>query len=400
MNRTLPLRSKLENVVIVGGGIGGLTASIAFAKTNQLKKVTVIEGKPTVGSKQGSGIALWRNSLRGLHQLNVKNDLEAKGRYLTGSMSYRNGKGTILAVPPAQFPDNFPILCLQRSDLHATLLHHAEANGVTIINKRVSDLSDISTIADIDIQKTLVVGADGIHSVVRRQLTAQTPIFMKYRYWRATIPSPSSIDTNEAYEIWVDKGRFGFVPLKQPEVFWFYSEPCNEEYVSSEMTNDDKKRYLVGLLSGNNMNQTVRTLVEETPASQILQTPIHKVVVKGNWCSSDGKIVLLGDACHATAPNLAQGAGLAIEDAIQLAGSFKLHSDPVAASTHYQSIRKPRARTVQTMADAIASLGHMRYPLAHIRDSILSSCPQFIAGPVFETAVSYSLGGDYTPPHL
>ena len=411
MKRSLPLRDvaheylssaagKLDHVVIVGGGIGGLTAGIALKQSNRFESVSIVEKtKLTSNNKQGSGIALWRNSLLAMEQLKVKSDLENKGKYLTNLISYTDGQGNILAKPSEGFSNQFPILCLQRCDLHSVLHNHALQSGVGIEYDNIKDLNDLFSKIKTDPDKTLIVGADGVHSRIRKSITPETPKFMSYRYWRATIPAPEGIDITEAYECWGDGVRFGFVPLHGSEVFWFISEPCVDEY-SSEPSVEEKKQSILRLMKRTNMNERTSLLVNSTPASSIIETPIHKVILNGRWGSNNGRVVLLGDACHATAPNLAQGAGLAIEDSIQLAHSYKYEKDSSKASLHYESVRKPRAHTVQFMADTIARLGHMRYPSAKIRDVVLSSCPQFIAGPIFNSAVRYSLGGDYVPPPL
>jgi 2-polyprenyl-6-methoxyphenol hydroxylase-like FAD-dependent oxidoreductase len=116
------------------------------------------------------------------------------------------------------------------------------------------------------------------------------------------------------------------------------------------------------------------------------------------------QVILIGDACHATAPNLAQGAGLSIEDALDLASHLKdLNNggfrDIESCLTSFEKKRIPRARTVQFFADTIAFVGQLENPtLIKIRNALMQLVPQWIKSRVFELAVRLTLGWNYRPP--
>ncbi len=114
--------------------------------------------------------------------------------------------------------------------------------------------------------------------------------------------------------------------------------------------------------------------------------------------------MLIGDACHATAPNLAQGAGLSIEDALDLANHFKdlnhgAYKNIEECLEAFERKRIPRAATVQLFADIIAFVGQLENPtLIAIRNKMMQLVPQFIKSKVFEFVVKITLGWNWRPP--
>jgi len=228
---------------------------------------------------------------------------------------------------------------------------------------------------------------------------------------------------SSAFESWGDGQRFGYVPLQAPDVFWFASIPAAEQTgpdgMATSIIDEATKQHLLRLFEGwSGQAQdgaqivNLQRLILSSPASSILRTPIRKVpdVEKFPWQGNRGRVILLGDSAHAVAPNLAQGAGLAIEDALVLATNLSRvvrgEASLEAAARYYELARKPRAKTVQSMADLVATVGHIRGPLALARNYFMLASHKLaptVQSLIFERAVSMSLGGDsnnlyWSPP--
>jgi 2-polyprenyl-6-methoxyphenol hydroxylase-like FAD-dependent oxidoreductase len=288
--------------------------------------------------------------------LGVTNQLEEAGHFMPNA-SYRDSAGNLLAKPANNFADQFPVLCLHRNRL-LRILHDACVDSGVEIRSGISvtgycqsgepsegikaTLSDNTTL-DAD----LIVGADGIHSKVRRQLlgpahaAAHAAEACGYTYFRATLPTDSPALKAEgrggagwhshSFEMWGSGQRFGYVPLKPPEAFWFGSiptdqvrtGPCAAAATGTGPLDGPGKAWLLDRFAGWGAGAdagpekgeaapealAVQRLIAATPAHEILRTDISKVPnVRGfAWHGEGGRVILLGDACHATAPNLAQG---------------------------------------------------------------------------------------------
>lgn len=229
-----------------------------------------------------------------------------------------------------------------------------------------------------------------------------------YTYYRAALDLPNqnynSPEFISSFETWGEGKRFGYVPLKSPQVFWFASIPT-QSLTEIDMKNqnyDSTKSQLLQIFKS--WHNPISYLIDSTHSSQIIRTDIYKIPTLSKWYK--GRIVLLGDACHAAAPNLAQGAGLAIEDALQLAKAIQKYISGQSSLDHilshdYEKLRIPRAQTVQIMADIIASVGQISNPfLIFIRNTIMKMVPFPMKSSMFEFLVRYSLGWNYDPPLL
>jgi len=286
----------------------------------------------------------------------------------------------------------------------------------------------------------VLVAADGLRSPLRALMLREagrtapfTPVHMGYTYFRAvlsvdllddqmaTTTSSTSQWHAHAFESWCDGHRFGYVPLRKPDVFWFVAIRTDHPILASfekepgahgsatQVTgvSEEFKAQLLGLVSPWNAPLPLRLLVSRTPASSLIRTDIFKVpsVSSFPWSSASGRVILLGDAAHATAPNVAQGAGLSIEDAVELAAELArvaptCKSWPEGlriAAARYASSRVPRAQTVQFMADTIASVGQLQHPALRVaRDSVMlvgTTLLPRLEQALFEASVSISLGG-------
>ncbi|WP_241480321.1 DUF4166 domain-containing protein [Legionella norrlandica] len=431
---------KSVHVLIVGGGISGLTLANLLIHSNQQVKfhVTIFESRPSVDSNQesvGGGIGLWPPSQSVLKNLpNYQNFIEQFG-YCMPFPSYRDSNGKILARANEDFSDRFPVQCLSRNDLINMLLDGLKnRDDVEIItSKKICEYerhhNQIIVRTDDKLYKgDLLIACDGIHSKIRNCLMSELkrpPVLetdLGYTYFRANTQIPA--DTKHkwwaaSFETWGTykseqygnhEVRFGYVPLTPPNVFWFIAIKTqkNHKYLSPingvQLINEDTKEFLKDLVKGWKPIRTesgdIAVDYEEliNLTHKILRTDIAKIkgVEQFPWTSKDNRVVLMGDSAHATAPNIAQGAGLCIEDAACLASKLN-RIDYLQGISEYERERKPRAKTVQNIADFIALIGQVNNPLLRkLRNGVMGAATTYLPSlqrGMFEYLVSFSLGG-------
>lgn len=431
---------KSVHVLIVGGGIAGLTLANLLIHGNKEVKfhVTLFESRSSTDSTQesiGGGIGIWPPSQSVLQNIpNYQNFIEQFG-YAMPFPSYRDSNGRILARANEDFGDRFPVQCLNRDDLinmlSAGLKNRDDVEIIT--SKKICEYErhdDQIVVNDgTKLYKgDLLIACDGIHSKIRNCLMSELnlpPVLERdlgYTYFRANTQLP--VDTKNkwwstSFETWGNSTsekygthelRFGYVPLKPPNAFWFIAIKTqeNHKYLSpingAKLVGEDTKEFLLDLVrswkpihtDSGDVAVNYEELINLT--KKILRTDIAKIegVEQFPWTSRDNRVVLMGDAAHATAPNIAQGAGLCIEDAACLASKLN-RVDYLQGLSEYERERKPRAKTVQNVADLIASVGQVENPvLKMLRNGIMrtgTNIMPWLQRRIFEYSVSYSLGG-------
>ena len=307
------------NIAIIGAGIGGLT--LAFALQRKNIPITVYEAAPQI-QPLGAGLGLAANAVNAFFDIGIGEAVLRAGKVLK-VLRIRNEKGAILSETDSEkitaklgIINNFTI---HRADLHEVLLREL-APGTLVLNKRLTDFgvhgeairlkfSDNSQAA-----ANYVIACDGIHSVVRKKLLPETlPRYAGYTCWRGVIDNiPEGTDPDETSETWGAGRRFGIVPLTNNRLYWFAclnareNDPEMKSFKSAELL-----RYF------GRFHSPVPEILRQTPSQSIIWNDI--IDLKPLKKFAFGKILLMGDAAHATTPNMGQGACMAIEDASVLA---------------------------------------------------------------------------------
>ena len=149
----------------------------------------------------------------------------------------------------------------------------------------------------------------------------------------------------------------------------------------------------------------IKNLIESTPINELWSTSLMKIPKMKKW--SEGRVVLLGDAVHGMAPNLAQGTCLSIEDSMELAHQLYLYyfnnnnnNDIVRYLIKYEKNRKLRTKIVQILVPLVHKMGAMKYPWNIFRNFIFLIFPSFIKTYVFDKTHQFALGWSYTAPNL
>jgi 2-polyprenyl-6-methoxyphenol hydroxylase-like FAD-dependent oxidoreductase len=351
-----------RRVVVVGGGIGGLTAALALRADGH--DVIVLERRET-SEEAGAGISLWPNAMRVLRGLGVGEALEASAMS-DGRTSIRTSRGRRLSVADmAEIGRRYaaPLAVVHRSHL-LTVLRDAVGErtlrlGVTCTGVVQDDRTACVHLDDgVHEEGDVVVAADGIGSRLREGLTdGATVRSTGLVAWRAVVPVDGVDVDAVAGEAWGRGELFGAAPLTHGRLYWFASSRAPG---AADGTEREERDRLAERFAG--WHDPIPAIVRSTPPAAIIRTPLRELTALPAWTS--GRVALLGDAAHAMLPNFGQGGCQAVEDASALARSLGGGAAAPDALRAYERSRKPRAEDVARQSRRMSALAHLRNPAA------------------------------------
>ncbi len=363
-------------VLIVGGGIGGLATSLAlqrqgirslvFERTQRFREV-------------GSGLLLAGNAVKALEKLGLADVLQTIAAPLLFSR-LRSWRGEVLMEMPmleAMHCFGTSAVAVHRAELHAALVQALEKECIHLNMQGVSFEQDeqgvhVRFASGEEVQADLLVGADGLHSLVRSQLMGATkPRYAGYTAWRGvTLFNMNQREEQTTFETWGAGKRFGFIPLSQGRVCWFAVATAPEGECEEEAR---EKQKVLDLVSS--CHEPAWAVVEATEACAILRTDIYDRPPLSSW--SQGRVTLVGDAAHPMTPNLGQGACQAIEDAFLLAESLKSEPTIAEAVQRYEARRIKRANAIVRRSWQMGQIAHWEHPWSvNVRDTLLRLTPR------------------------
>lgn len=344
--------------IIVGAGVGGLCAAMAL---QQIGVETEIYEQAPEPRAAGAGLSLWPNAIHALRQIQLGGALDDIAVDIAGNI--RRWDGVVLsAMDPQMVRARYGTssVAVHRVDLMNALLDHV--GDVARYGRRLAryeqDGTKIQVIFEDGTTATgdLLIGADGIHSQVRRQMQPTShPVYRGYPGWRGVVNFPH-VQVGDIWgESWGNGARFGLVPLSQERIYWFatVNHPAGQPP-------DDHHFTLRQLFGG--WHRPIPDVITATPAAAILYNDLHDLEPLSTWV--DGRAVLLGDAAHAMTPNMGQGACQAIEDALVLAKAIQGQPDLAQALDVYQQQRIPHTTKVVLRSRNIGQIGQLSNPLA------------------------------------
>ena len=339
------------NVLVVGGGIGGLTAAIALRRRGH--SVTVIERDPS-WSVYGVGIIQPANVIRAMAELGLVD------AYLSAGFSFDQIEvyapdGTKLArLPSHRLVERYPAnLGIARPALHKVLGDATIAAGAQVrLGVTVADLSDDGSAVCVRFSDgssgifDIVVAADGANSEMRARFFPEVPApeFTGQSVWRYNLPRPKELDALHVYNGPIG---VGLVPLSEALMYMYVTtpEPGNPRYPSEGLAARMRARIA-------DCAPAIRALGEGiTDDEGVVYRPLEVTMAEGAW--HRGRVVLLGDAAHTTTPHLGQGAAMAIEDSLVLADELSRQPDPEAAFAAYRKRRFERCAYIVHTSQAI-----------------------------------------------
>lgn len=365
-----------RTVIVAGGGIGGLAVGAALAEAGF--PATVLERADRLGDV-GSGLVLSPNGIRALDAIST--DLGERVRrsghvvppHAVRPLLTASGR-LISAEPIGEIGERYgvPQTSILRTALQTALLDHARAAGAVVrTGCEVSEYRDsgdhveVRTVGGETFTADVLVGADGVQSVVRRQLIGPAPaVYRGYTSVRGR-----SAASPEYPHGFVANGRgvqLFVAPVGGGRLYWTAKISAPEGVWPGK----GRARALAdlrGLLDG--WHEPIARVVHEADVDDIAVTDIHDRDPDKRW--TRGRVVLTGDAAHPMVPALGQGANMALEDAVVLARHLG-HADLAAGLAAFVAERFPRTTTValhsRRQGDVDQGAGRAR---ALLRDALM-----------------------------
>jgi 6-hydroxynicotinate 3-monooxygenase len=345
---------RATRVAVIGAGLGGLTVAAYLQRAGFA--VTVYEQTDSF-ERIGAGIILGANAVAPLARLGLLPGLIAAGIRPDAfvSRAWDTGATTYELVLDAAAEARFggPLLNIHRADLHV-VLQSALRPGSIVFGHRLVGLDETSHTVKLRFDNAataeadIAIGADGIWSRVRDILLgAEPPRFTGRVAQRAIfptrwIPGPSIRDCTKWWG--VDRHILAyFMTGRRDEVYLMASVPAASWNSEQSSLPCDRDEFIAGFA---HFHPDLRRAVEA--AVEVTVWPIYDREQNDRW--ADGRIVLLGDACHPVRPYMAAGGSMAIEDAAILSRSLAACGDPSAAFRQYQAVRIPRVAEVQRIS--------------------------------------------------
>lgn len=341
------MAAPLQHVLVIGGGFSGMATAIQCAKLGLTVDLVEIDQG---WRSYGAGISIGGPTLRALRTIGVLDDFFERGHGGDGVNLYTAGGQSIGVLPtPRVAGEDVPGGgAIMRPVLADILAKATRAAGVRV--KLGCTFSRIEPRGEqVDVAFTdgthgtydLVVGADGLYSKVRAATFPDAP---KPRYtgqgvWRAVVPRPAEI---ACATMWLGhRIKAGVNPVSREEMYVFVTEdrPTNDYIDPAEWP-----RMLSELLAMFDVPLIRSIRAQIGTESHVNYRPLESLLLPAPWFSS--RVVLVGDAVHATTPHMAAGAGIGIEDAIVLAEELGRGATVEAALQAFQARRWERCRMV------------------------------------------------------
>ncbi len=351
-------------VLVIGAGIGGMSSAIALR--NHGAAVELIDIDPN-WRVYGAGITITGPTLRAFKGLGVYDEIAAQG-YVGYGIRVCDVTGKFLHDVATPMPAEAGVAgCggITRPTLHRILSDRIRHSGASVrLGVSVDRLDHVTNAVDVTFSDgsagryDLVIGADGIYSRTRDQIfpSAPKPEYTGQSVWRVFTPRPSGVDCRHFFL--GGPCKVGFTPVSHDQMYLFVLERTPKDFRAS---GPDLVAGLAQLLKDyggviNDIRERLR------PDDEVVFRPLEAFFLPAPW--HVGRVTLIGDAAHPTTPQLASGAGIAVEDALVLAEELVASSSVPEALDAFVARREERCRLVVESSIEIGRLEQVRAPAA------------------------------------
>ncbi len=340
----------MKKILIVGAGIGGQSAAIALKKAGM--DVSIVEIAPAF-NVYGVGIIQQQNAIKALESLGIAQEAMRRGSpYGQVKMFTAGGHPVGLAGPPAtdKYPSHNGI---SRRILHDIMFEEIQKLSIPVImNTTVEEIKN--TAVGVTVKLTngqtasfdLLIASDGINSKIRNMVFDNVkPRYVGLSVWR--YPFKKHKDLDSGYIYYGKKSKIGFVPMSAENMYMFLVSAEGEDpTIPADKLVEKLKNYMAEYP----IPLVKESLEQVTDSNLVNYRSLEALWVKDTWFKN--RVVLIGDAAHATIPQLGSGAALAIEDAVVL--SEELASKPIEdALNGFMNRRYERCKTIVNASETL-----------------------------------------------
>lgn len=351
-----PHQGRGPTAIVAGAGIAGLATAKALIDLGY--RVGVVEANVSLRT-EGAGVILWPNAVKALRELGLGDTLELCGATVSEGVTLTPAGETIAVVPLARIARRFgPLVSVHHGDLLRGLFERVDLPVEFGLPVRVQN--GIATVKGEPLEVDLIVGADGIGSAVRQLVAPDVrPRPAGYGAWRGITQLGAEAPRRASQTLGPGR-RFGIVPLDGGRTYWFAA-------VAAGSAAKDLDAAFAG------WHEPIPTLLDATPPGERSFLELADLPPLPRWHRKG--VVLVGDAAHAMTPNLGQGAGQALLDAVMLRRQLtaRPHGRALAG---YEAARKRRAERIVRRSRAAGWVGQLSSPVAvQVRDGIARRAP-------------------------
>jgi FAD-dependent urate hydroxylase len=384
--------------IIIGGGIGGLSTALALGRVGiRCDVFEQAEGLREVGA----GLTVWANAIRAFEQLGVAQRVVSLGSKVD-RFEVRTSTGQVLSMCSffnLERKLGVPVcMVVHRADLLRELASgldkgniHCGARCISIENNADGVLARFAD--GREASADLLVGADGLHSVVRSQLHGPAkPRYAGYTCWRGVADlKVKDPPLGLSFETWGSGARFSVHRCGPGRLIWYATRNLPEAGVDSLA---GRKADVQAIFR--TWHEPIPEVIEATSAAEILRNDIVDRIPMVNW--GRGRVTLLGDAAHPTTPNLGQGACQAIEDAICLAASLVGSRQVETALRKFEQARQSRTTAITNDSWRLGRLCQWENPFGcWLRNILTRWTPSAVSLRLIENRVSHELPRIHCP---
>lgn len=359
-----------DTIQIVGAGIGGLTT----AHTLQQKgfNVEVYEAAPEI-KHVGAGIVMANNAMQIFKKLDIHQQIEAAGNIISTMKITDEQLHPISMVDLSEFAHKYNVqtVAIHRGDLQQ-ILFDVVGNSNIYLGKRLKKIEQHAdctlTFEDNSTVKSkYLIGADGIKSIVREQLFENSTIRNANQIcWRGICDCELPEKYQDvAIEAWGSGKRFGFVHIGKQKVYWYALINLKNKNIEDIQLTDIFRDF----------HNDVLKIIEATSQSQIIVNEMTDLKPIFKWQKKN--VGLIGDAAHATTPNLGQGACQAIEDAYAFVKLLDAGFSIDETFKHYEKIRLNKAHFIVNTSWRIGKMAHLENKFTiSLRNAMMRNFPK------------------------
>ena len=339
-------------VNIIGAGIGGLTTALTLKQKGLNVKIyeSSSEIKPV-----GAGIILANNAMQVFQKLGIQEKIEKAGNKISFMKITGEQLKPLSVSYLSEYEKKYDVsnVAIHRGELQKILANEIGYENINLSKRLIkiekAELFKLTFEDKSSIESKLVIGADGIKSVVRNQLFEKGTLrYPNQICWRGICEiNLLQKYQNELNEAWGKGKRFGFVKISAKKVYWYAL--ANSKNLEPSTVN------LIEFFS--EFHSDILNIISATKTEQIVVSDIIDLKPIDKW--QDENVCLIGDAAHATTPNLGQGACQAIEDAYVLGKLLDSGLEIQNTFAEYENLRRKKAHTIVNTSWTVGKMAHI-----------------------------------------